>query len=322
MSDSETPPPPLNDAPTEEASPLPSSSLSATAQTLGSSIQAMQQALVGNLHQAAQMTLSMNLMMEELVKRAIQITVHATATAPCFACSLRITVRNRSPIPLVQMATELHFAPSNGAKTGGFTAECERERERKDGDGDGDGELGIMGEQVDKDQVVMRGVRLRPLASGEAAHAIVRLGAHVPARIRGRISVAFTSPGTGKPLSVQHAFGIRALQLIDCHFLAANNTDSSTAMVALDSMEPVHVDIARVREVFAVPPALGVAAGCLLMLGTAGGLGLVVRSVSADSRSAECHWVGTAAATSSPLFPLIPTLTHELSFQKNAQDIL
>ncbi|KAJ1891501.1 hypothetical protein LPJ66_006884 [Kickxella alabastrina] len=277
----------------------------------------MQQALVGNLHQAAQMTLSMNLMMEELVKRAIQITVHATATAtataPCFACSLRITVRNRSPIPLVQMATELHFTPSNGAKTGGFTAERGHE--------DGEGELGVMGEQVGKDQVVMRGVRLRPLASGETAHAIVRLGAHVPARIRGRISVAFTSPGTGKPLSVQHDFGIRALQLIDCHFLAANNTDS-TAMVALASVEPVHVDIARVREVFAVPPALGVAAGCLLMLGTAGGLGLVVRSVSADSCSAECHWVGTAAATSSPLFPLIPTLTHELSFQKNPQDIL
>ncbi|KAJ2627523.1 hypothetical protein H4R22_004363, partial [Coemansia sp. RSA 1290] len=40
--------------------------LSQTAQTLGSSLQAMQSALIGNMQQASQMMQSMNHMMEEL----------------------------------------------------------------------------------------------------------------------------------------------------------------------------------------------------------------------------------------------------------------
>ncbi|KAJ2093551.1 hypothetical protein GGI09_005793, partial [Coemansia sp. S100] len=50
--------------------------LANTAQTMSSSLQSMQQALIGNMQQAAQMTMSMNMMMEELVKRAVQVGVH------------------------------------------------------------------------------------------------------------------------------------------------------------------------------------------------------------------------------------------------------
>ncbi|KAJ2322737.1 hypothetical protein GGI00_005835 [Coemansia sp. RSA 2681] len=97
--------------------------LASTAQTMSTSLLNMQQALLGNMQQAAQMTMSMNMMMEELVKRAVQVGVHAerlsllpdtaaiaTGGQPRYRCALRVAVRNKSPIPLLKMTASLWFS--------------------------------------------------------------------------------------------------------------------------------------------------------------------------------------------------------------------
>ncbi|KAJ2885845.1 hypothetical protein IWW38_005280, partial [Coemansia aciculifera] len=71
------------------------------------------------MQQAAQMTMSMNMMMEELVKRTVQVGVHAerlplasdTANNRSrYGCVLRVSVRNKSPIPLLKLKAKLWFS--------------------------------------------------------------------------------------------------------------------------------------------------------------------------------------------------------------------
>ncbi|KAJ1796188.1 hypothetical protein LPJ59_003903, partial [Coemansia sp. RSA 2399] len=55
--------------------------LSDSTVAIGASLQNMQQVLLGNMQQVAQMTLSMNTMMEEMVRRAISVGVFAEASS-------------------------------------------------------------------------------------------------------------------------------------------------------------------------------------------------------------------------------------------------
>ncbi|KAJ1863134.1 hypothetical protein LPJ78_004260 [Coemansia sp. RSA 989] len=89
---------------TEESGEI-AKGLSQTAQTLGSSLQAMQSALIGNMQQASQMMQSMNHMMEELVRRSVQVRIFAKPSLnPGFNTHLNITIYNRSPIPLQNLS--------------------------------------------------------------------------------------------------------------------------------------------------------------------------------------------------------------------------
>ncbi|KAJ2374092.1 hypothetical protein IW150_003291 [Coemansia sp. RSA 2607] len=274
--------------------------LADTAQTLGSSVQAMQQVLLGNLQQAALMTSSMNQMMEELVRRAIHTTVDAQS-AP-HGCSLHVRVHNRSPVPLSSLTLRLWFSPRRplaealGVRISGT-----------------EGALfaGVVGDEVmsagSEEEVSVKYRAQTSLASGAVCDGKLHLEVARPLQIAARISVGFASPGTGQTLAVENRFGIHLSQLMRCAFAA---DDGSLEADVLEDTEMLDLDLAAARTVFAIPPAVGIVPGTLLTAAF-GQHRLVLRvtSVSDDLRSARCQWLTSDA----DLIPLIPALSEELS---------
>ncbi|KAJ1957095.1 hypothetical protein GGI12_005121 [Dipsacomyces acuminosporus] len=279
--------------------------LSDAAQNIGASLQAMQGALISNMQQAAQMTVSMNMMMEELVKRALQISVMAKRYSQSteepepaqYQTILAVKVRNRSPIPLVNMAVKLQLTPisqlthpvsillkpAHPVSDGSDDIQLVFKDASKALDGDGDF---LLAESAPTN-----------LASGAAASTCVSLEVDVLEQLNGQISVEFISPGTGKTLAVVQKFGIRLLNLIDCHFV---NTDDSKAQLELAEMpdaDTTRVDVKYMREVFSVPPVDGIGAGStfVLSINKQTQLALQVQEISSDSQSATCKWMAKAA---------------------------
>ncbi|KAJ2780664.1 hypothetical protein GGI15_003455 [Coemansia interrupta] len=281
--------------------------LADTAQTLGSSVQAMQQVLLGNLQQAALMTSSMNQMMEELVRRSIHTTVEARP-APR-GCTLHVTVHNRSPVPLTSLKTTLSFTPRTpvseplglalrGGDAGLFAGVMVDGVFQKTRD--------CGGEQ--KEVLVECSVE-QGLASGAVCVGEVRVHVGRPVQLGGRVSVGFASPGTGQILSVENHFGIRVAQLMDCSYAA----DGRVLSDALEGAGTIDIDLATARSVFAIPPAQGVSPGGVLSASFDEDRVLLrVISVSDDQQSALCRWL---KPENNSLLPLVPTLTEELALK-------
>ncbi|KAJ2860478.1 hypothetical protein GGH94_005492 [Coemansia aciculifera] len=338
--------------------------LASTAQTMSSSLQSMQQALIGNMQQAAQMTMSMNMMMEELVKRAVQVGVHterlrlpqslpssldaaATGYRPRYRCALRITIGNKSPIPLLKMTTKLWFSkriPSQSStatiptrsETQGRTDENQieisplnrRSDEKPTTFEDSDLYLlafsdtqGTLPESLDMSvEPLVQGTlgSSTYLPSGATANATLELSVSALEQLNGAISIEFASPGTGGTLSVAHRFGIRLLHLVDCNYVAAVEAAPAVLIRQLDKLpgiSAVTVDIGRIREVFAVPPADGIAPGALLLFGLSLAdctIGLQIGSIAHDSQSAVCEWI-SSIDDDQTLPSLVPLLAEELT---------
>ncbi|KAJ2319525.1 hypothetical protein IWW51_004848 [Coemansia sp. RSA 2702] len=289
--------------------------LSSTAQTIGSSLQAMQQALVGNMQQAAQMTLSMNQMMEELVKRSVQLRVFAERAAAARTTTLRVTVHNRSPIPLQQARVKLWF--------GARQPRDQPIRLKVGGAGAPDDVLvfehivkQLPAEFADEDAPFTATEQAVNIGSGASAEASVAVEVGTLGQLNGRIAVEFVSPGTGQLLAVGHRFGIHLLQLLDCSFAhdQAAVQPANGGLHPLPDAQPIEVDIGRVRTQFSVPPAQGISPGCLLVLSTKSNqLALHIISIADDAQTATCKWMASGPAPD--LLAVLPQLTEELCAQ-------
>ncbi|KAJ1663780.1 hypothetical protein EV178_004669 [Coemansia sp. RSA 1646] len=223
--------------------------LSDSTVAIGASLQNMQQILLGNMQQVAQMTLSMNTMMEEMVRRAISIGVFAKASAPqapeaeesvgsLYSSVLRISVTNNSPIPLVNLKASLHFAQRNSNSDAAQSKQSVR----------------IASSPVcmpaSSEQETSANVKINPviefepletttllpvdagaqdeggssavqqeskptnIGTGATAESAVCISVDALKQLDGQITVIFISPGTGTPLSVNHRFGVHLMHLI------------------------------------------------------------------------------------------------------------
>ncbi|KAI8319269.1 hypothetical protein GQ54DRAFT_299472 [Martensiomyces pterosporus] len=287
--------------------------LSDTAQNIGASLQAMQGALISNMQQAAQMTMSMNMMMEELVKRALQISVIACpleqeeSGSPRYQTVLDIKVRNRSPIPLVDMAVKLHFAPVSPlacpVNLSLNAVPQSNSGTRAQTAGSGRGQLVFsdvaktLDEQRCKDDSPFAESTPTVLASGAEAAAQVALGIDALEQLSSQISVEFVSPGTGKSLVVTQRFGIRLLNLVGCRFVSAAGVKELEQLDEVPGVDAISVDVRSMRELFAVPPADGVGVGSVFVLNIdeAAQLGLRVHGIAADALTAQCTWVAAGS---------------------------
>ncbi|KAJ2741478.1 hypothetical protein GGI20_005161 [Coemansia sp. BCRC 34301] len=328
--------------------------LASTAQTMSASLQNMQQALIGNMQQAAQMTMSMNMMMEELVKRAVQVGVHAerlllapasAATAssniPRYSCALRVTVRNKSPIPLLKMTASMWFSrrvSSLQSEAQGQTHECQLEilslgkhanemlAAPRDSDAFQlklDDVKGVLPDSIDTSALPFAQASLGSsthLPSSAEAGALLALSVSTLEQLNGTIVIEFVSPGTGGTLSVTHRFGIRLLHLVDCRFVDCSSAGQALLHHRLSkvaNVTTVAIDILRIRQVFAVPPADGIAPGALLLFSMPCAdctIGLQVDSISRDSQSATCTWmVSPLPIDDEDLLSLILLLEEELA---------
>ncbi|KAJ2157917.1 hypothetical protein GGF46_004153 [Coemansia sp. RSA 552] len=297
--------------------------LSDTAQTIGASLQTMQQALVGNMQQAAQMTLSMNKMMEELVRRSVQVGVYAQRTtaegakgsAARYYTGLRIEVKNQSPIPLQNMQVKLWFSARHGHDK---SPQLKLAPELDSADGLGLGPVtAALPCQADHDrEPFVQSLDGILLHSGASAKSALAVELDTLDQLNGRISVEFVSPGTGQTLSIGHKFGIHLTQLID-----ARSSGSSSNDVAENSMSPVDiptfkVDLARLRRLFDVPPTDGIDQNAQLGISLGDTeLALQVKdthSCADGSYIATCAWLAPASELNPQLQRLLPLLTDEL----------
>ncbi|KAJ2720248.1 hypothetical protein GGI07_004720 [Coemansia sp. Benny D115] len=318
-SDPHTPGTPAQTPPEEPGLPL--SELADTAQVIGASVQAMQQVLLGNLQQAAQMTLSMNQMMEELVKRAIRTTViakHSPKQQNHYGCQLLVAITNHSPVPLAEPSVQLRLSCRHNSD-GAVDAIAKVDTERN--------ELGFVdshGAMMDKEQpFVVTAQRHKPLMPGQRAESQLLLQLARPLQVPGSIELSFVSPGTGRPLVVSHRFGIQCMQLLPHRtVLAAGKQNDS--LVPLEGQDVFAVDLVRVRELFALPPARGIATDDVLVLAASplpvdkqdGDieplLALQVCAVSPNMCCATCRWLCRPDPTDDTQ-ALAPTLADELA---------
>ncbi|KAJ2858630.1 hypothetical protein J3B02_000009 [Coemansia erecta] len=288
--------------------------LSDTAQTLGASVQAMQQVLLGNMRQAAQMTLSMNQMMEELVKRAIHVSVVSQPSQQMGSCTLLLKVTNRSPIPLSQLTTKLWFIQHQHEDQDArvLTVKCiddpDLEKTSLLG-GYVEKSLLLAGEAVEE-QPFISGSRQTALASGLASESSVVVETEWPVQITGKIAVEFASPGTGSTLAVSHRFGVHIWQLMPCSYQDAKPSSN----IIVDGSAPVSISIEHARSIFKVPPTSGVAIGALFKMGSGNEyLALRVESISEDSGTAQCVWLSSSnGSRNTRLCSLVPALSEEL----------
>ncbi|KAJ2715054.1 hypothetical protein H4R19_001414 [Coemansia spiralis] len=293
--------------------------LSDTAQTIGHSLQLMQRALVGNMEQAVQLTLSMNQMMEELVKRSMCVGVFARRPAAvppgalAYHTGLVMSVKNGSPVPLQGAHVKLWFTPHRSQlahevhaqvepMTGGIALAPKSGRLPS-------AECGPESEPFAQTAEALG------LASGAAAEAHIVLSVDTLEQLSGRIAVEFPSPGTGQLLRVEHRFGIHLLQLAACSFVHAD----AASLVAVDGVEHVDVDLGRARDIFAVPPADGITPGSVLAIQVGESrLGLRVRSIHDNAPVALCEWVAEVSCCSANVRGLMPRLADELRAREAA----
>ncbi|KAJ1731083.1 hypothetical protein LPJ61_002708 [Coemansia biformis] len=293
--------------------------LSDAAQTIGLSLQVMQRALVGNMEQAAQLTLSMNRMMEELVKRSVHVGVFARRSSEAprdatgYRTGLAVTIKNGSPVPLQGAHVKLWFAPRRSQLAHPIQAQLALAEDCACGIALGPSSGGLSddgcGPESEPFVQTTQGV---DLASGATAEALAVLSVDALEQLSGRIAVEFPSPGTGQLLRVEHRFGIHLLQLTTGSFIRADAATDTAALVPVDGARPVDVELGGARDLFAVPPADGIGHGCVLAVGVGGSLlGLRVRDVHADAPTATCEWVAAAGALPE-LLELVPRLAEEL----------
>ncbi|KAJ2847544.1 hypothetical protein GGI22_005946 [Coemansia erecta] len=306
--------------------------LSDSTVAIGASLQNMQQVLMGNMQQVAQMTLSMNTMMEEMVRRAISIGVFAEASSSCcsnsttapgedkYSAVLRISVANSSPIPLINMKASLRFAQRKSDSAQSIRIASTPVRMPAPGTPETNGRRKISIEFAPLDATTLLPANSASaqddggssaaqqesnpasVASGATAEASVRLSASALKQMDGQITATFISPGTGTPLSVSHRFGVHLLHLTANQrcFIAAKDVArklGGRAIEAIDSQSSgSSFDLTYLRNAFVVPPADGIDVGSVFVLLADGNgavvLGLRVSSINARSHHAECTWIG------------------------------
>ncbi|KAJ2559879.1 hypothetical protein EV175_000113 [Coemansia sp. RSA 1933] len=311
--------------------------LSDSTGALGASLQNMQRVLLGNMQQVALMTQSMNTMMEELVRRAITIGVFAQPSSSsardhqkggAYATVLRITVANNSPIPLVGMKAVLRFAQRNDTVVEGLqvtsspvsVAAAEGRAQTliefqplaatalPPGADDGQPPSSVH-QQSDPVNIV----------SGATGASAVCLSTSVLAQMDGQITVTFTSPGTGTPLSVSHRFGVHLMHLLASQrrFIPPPSSESGLGTYLDLELEGISIDLAYLRRAFAVPPADGIAVGSVLVLvsdaAEAMVLGLRISDIGAGSQYADCNWVVSTQQPEHILTVVLPLLAREIS---------
>ncbi|KAJ2809504.1 hypothetical protein H4R20_000005 [Coemansia guatemalensis] len=296
--------------------------LSDTAQTIGASLQAMQTVLVGNMQQAAQMTLSMNKMMEELVKRSLQISVFAdkpsnSTESSVYRIKLRVAASNKSPIPLQSAHVKLWFWPQQELGEGNIQMKVASIQ--KDGANMTFEEtIGELPEKYDDETPFIQTLSGVCVASGATTEAELELEIDKLQQLNGCIALEFSSPGTGQQLSVSHRFGIHLLQFADCFFARDQSALEDAELATVSGTLPVTVDIARMRTLFRVPPVDGIDIGCLLVIRTHEILfALRVAAVLPGARTATCEWLATKRTAESDSQELMQRLVEELSTLEN-----
>ncbi|KAJ2499188.1 hypothetical protein GGH96_003702 [Coemansia sp. RSA 1972] len=297
--------------------------LSDTAQTIGGSLQAMQQALVGNMQQAAQMTLSMNKMMEELVKRSVQVSVFAQRSKASHGIGthLRLAIHNRSPIPLLQTRVKLWFCARQQQDQSSSVQLCVRDMVKDTSGGlvfgQTDGEL--LAGLADEGAPFTQTEQTTEVRNGATVETEVTVEVDALVQMNGRIAVEFLSPGTGQLLTVSHRFGIHLLQLLDCSF--ANKKSALSApyseLQVITGDSRITVDIVRARAAFAVPPADGIGTDCMFVMRSKDStLALRVICILEDTHGVLCNFV--ASDPESNLTAMRLQLSEELGKSNNA----
>ncbi|KAI9479411.1 hypothetical protein BX667DRAFT_496088, partial [Coemansia mojavensis] len=272
--------------------------LSQTAQTLGSSLQAMQSALIGNMQQASQMMQSMNHMMEELVRRSVQVRIFAKPSLnPGFNTHLNITIYNRSPIPLQNLSIKLALTSRESFTDVKLSVD------------DTKGVFKCM-ETACGSWNLQAKERLLPKEGSLTSTLNVVLDK--PSQLNGHISVQFASPGTKDPLLVSHRFGIQLLQLIRCSFACNDDAVAHADLKTVDQHQNLFsLSLNKAREVFTVPPSQGISKNSLLLLQFAGDmLALQITDIVADKPTAQAKWLTTTQ--DSDTIALVPYLEQEL----------
>ncbi|KAJ1931883.1 hypothetical protein EC988_009642, partial [Linderina pennispora] len=208
-------------------------------QNMGTSIQGMQQQFLDNMQRAVQVTVTLNKMMEELVKRSIQIGVVAEALATEQPSTLlKINVTNRSPIPLVDMRVKLWFETLAGEDPVHLVMQ-QNEKGQLLFD---DTEKETSPEQFTVSQLVT-------LGSSQLVAGAVRLELPRLVRLRGRIAVEFASPGSGSSLGVAKEFGVHLRHLLSHRFLNATEVGVEFPKAAGHYLEgTVRVGLLFIRE--------------------------------------------------------------------------
>ncbi|KAJ2454463.1 hypothetical protein EV183_001464 [Coemansia sp. RSA 2336] len=272
--------------------------LSQTAQTLGSSLQAMQSALVGNMQQASQMMQSMNHMMEELVRRSVQVHIFAKPSpSPGFNTHLNITIYNRSPVPLQNLTIGLTLTSRAPFTDASLSVD------------DTNGIFKCMQTACGSwDLQAKEGLLVKDGTLTSTLNVVL----DKPSQLNGHISVQFASPGTKDPLQVNHRFGIQLLQLIPCSFACNSDAIEYADLKTVDQHQDViGLDLNKAREVFAVPPSQGISKDSLLLLQFADDtLALQITGIAADKPTAQAKWLTTIQ--DSAIISLIPYLEQEL----------
>ncbi|KAJ2144159.1 hypothetical protein IW136_001443 [Coemansia sp. RSA 678] len=296
--------------------------LSDTAQTIGGSLQAMQQALVGNMQQAAQMTLSMNKMMEELVKRSVQVSVFAQRSEASrgVGTHLRLAIHNRSPIPLLQTRVKLWFCARQQDQDSSVQL-CIRDvvKDTNGGLVFGQTHGELLAGLVDKGVPFAQTEQTTEVGNGATAKTEVAVDVDALVQMNGRIAVEFLSPGTGQLLTVSHRFGIHLLQLLDCSFTNKKSALSAphNELQAITGDSHITVDISQARAAFAVPPADGIETDCMFVMRSKGStLALRVIRILEDANGVLCEFV--ASDPESDLTAMRLQLSEELGKPNNA----
>ncbi|KAI9499898.1 hypothetical protein BX070DRAFT_255614 [Coemansia spiralis] len=321
--------PPASDPSNEEANEGTNefiNALSNSTEAIGSSLQTMQKALVGNIQQVAQLTLSMNMMMEELVKKAVRIGVFAAKPTrnpenSSYSTALCISVTNNSPIPLVNMAAKLRFALRFDAADGEQEIKLSSAPSRKSEPSEPSEQKKelLFSEQSTRlnrrnieDENAFMEQQSKPmnLGSGGSAEATLTLSADTLLQLDGQILVEFLSPGTGSLLAVNHRFGIHIMHLLgnQCWFCSAKDVadklkGQAEAFLPAESTSSFDIDLSYMRRAFSVPPANGIEKGSIFVFSISSSFifGLRVLDIVNDSSIATCEWITMAAENTRPL---------------------
>jgi hypothetical protein len=230
------------------------------------------QSLAANLQQTAQMMASMNAMMEELVLRSVAVRTRL-APAGDGAVALVAEVANLSKVPLESVHVSLSFAaPGSGE------AQDVRVCDLRCG--------AAVAAAADAAPSELAGLAL-------GAHETLRVTATLRprrfAQANGALVVSFASPGTGRPLSTRHAFGLYLLHQSRTHV-------ESQAAPLDEGAVRARASLAALRLAFTVPAARALAPGSVLTAEGAERVRVRVERVEADEEHAEVAAEGPWAA--------------------------
>lgn len=264
-----------------------SSILADSANSMSKTVENIQQSLVKKAEDVANVSLSMNRMMEELLIGAIQVDyTHkklelkpSSETFISAGFNVLINVTNNSPIPVNDVQITIHSGFGSGDKDGQFY------HQRKGG------------------RTVLT-LKDKALLSGQTAAATIFKCLDLPIEPEiVKTMLRIRSPGTGNELFSTQEFHVKPLDTMYLYFI---DKVSGNARRLKPLSGPVTVDLNQMRQLFSVPPTVGIKPGNVFATGNyietteRLELGLVVKDIAKDLLTATCEWCAAGTALQLP----------------------